>query len=455
MDLGQKKISKLLFIFAMPSVISMVLNAIYNMVDQIFIGQGVGYLGNGATNVVFPMTVFALAIAYMAGDGASSYMNLKMGEGKEEDARQGFAAGVLVSIGIGILLTLIFNLFLTPLCQLFGATEAILPYAQDYGRIISLGILFSVFSNATMSLIRADGSPGFSMAGMIAGCVVNMIGDPLTIFIFHMGVKGAALATISGQFVTCIMNIWYLYRHTKTIQLKKSDFTSCSSKIPTVMRMGLSSFITQITIVIVLFIQNNVLVYYGGLSKFGAEIPMTALGVTMKVFTILQSAILGLTTGSQPIFSYNYGAENYERVQECLKKVLLISIGLFAVATIWFQLAPMSIINLFGSNNALYNEFAVLTLRLYLCCLVFDAFQMVGSSYLQSIGKPGIASMLIFFRQIVIQIPSMLIFAHFGGVTATLYAGPVSSVSVGLLSIYFLVRQQNSMKQSLKIQTQS
>lgn len=210
--------------------------------------------------------------------------------------------------------------------------------------------------------------------------------------------------------------------------------------------MGLSSFVTQITIVIVLFVQNNVLVKYGSQSRYGAEIPMTALGVTMKVFTILQSAIIGLTTGSQPIFSYNYGAKNYLRVKTCLKYTLCIAIGLFALATAIFQISPMSIVSWFGSNDPLYNEFSVLTLRLYLSCLVFDAFQMVGSSYLQSIGKAELGSILILFRQVIIQIPSMLILAAFGGVEATLYAGPISSVSVGLLSIFFITKQVKTMK---------
>lgn len=439
-------ILKLLRIFAMPSVISMVLNAIYNMVDQIFIGQGVGYLGNGATNVIFPLTVFAIAFSYMAGDGASSYMNLKMGEKKQEDAKKGMAAGILLSLGIGLFLLVLYNLFLTPLSIFFGATDAILPYALDYGRIISLGMVFYVFPNTTMSIIRADGSPSIAMGGMIAGCVVNMIGDPLTIFVFHMGVKGAALATIMGQFVTCLINIWYLSRHGKSIQLEKKDFYHCSSYFPSILKMGLSSFVTQITIVIVLFVQNNVLVKYGAQSRYGAEIPMTALGVTMKVFTILQSAIIGLTTGSQPIFSYNYGARNYLRVKTCLKYTLCIAIGLFALATAIFQISPMSIVSWFGSNDPLYNEFSVLTLRLYLSCLVFDAFQMVGSSYLQSIGKAELGSILILFRQVIIQIPSMLILAAFGGVEATLYAGPISSVSVGLLSIFFITKQVKTMK---------
>ncbi len=439
-------ILKLLRIFAMPSVISMVLNAIYNMVDQIFIGQGVGYLGNGATNVIFPLTVFAIAFSYMAGDGASSYMNLKMGEKKHTDAKKGMAAGLLLSLCIGLILLILYNLFLTPLCYFFGATKAILPYALDYGRIISLGMVFYVFSNASMSIIRADGSPSVAMGGMIAGCIVNMIGDPLTIFVFHMGVKGAALATITGQLVTCLINLWYLLKHCKSIQLRKEDFVHCSAYFPSILKMGLSSFVTQITIVVVLFVQNNVLVKYGALSRYGAEIPMTALGVTMKVFTILQSAIIGLTTGSQPIFSYNYGAKNYVRVKTCLKYTLGIAIGLFALATLIFQISPMSIVSWFGSKDALYNEFSVMTLKIYLSCLVFDAIQMVGSSYLQSIGKAEIGSVLILFRQIIIQIPSMLLLAMHGGVEATLFAGPISSVSVGLLSAFFLIKQVKQMK---------
>lgn len=439
-QLGKEKIGKLLLIFSVPSVVSLVLNALYNMVDQIFIGQGVGYLGNGATNVIFPLTQLAVAFGLLLGDGTASYINLKLGQGSKKDASKGMAAGVTGLLAVGILLFVIYNVFLEKLCWIFGATEAILPYAMDYGRIISLGIVFCVFASGTMSMVRADGSPKFAMAGMVAGCLFNIIGDPIAIFVLNMGVKGAAWATILGQLVNCVMNVWYLTR-CKSVELNKDTPKGCFKYIPKVAKLGLSSLSTQICIVLILAVQNNLLVSYGAQSKYGAEIPMTALGVTMKVFTVLQCAITGLSAGAQPIISYNYGSRQYERVRSTLKRVLIIAVAIMAAATIWFQLAPMSVIQIFGSSDALYNEFSIKCLRYYLLLLVFDAVQMVGSSFLQSVGQSGKASLLVLVRQIVLLIPGMYLFANIWGVEGILYAGPVSACLAGILSAVLLARE--------------
>lgn len=448
LNLGTEKISRLLIAFSVPSVISLVLNALYNMVDQIFIGNGVGYLGNGATNVIFPLTQFAIAVGLLIGDGTASFVNLKLGSGSEKEAEKGMAAGLFALVGSGIFLSVVLTLFLEPLCHLFGSTDAILPYALDYGTIIAAGTFFNMFSWGAMSMVRADGSPKIAMISMLSGFVINMVGDPLTIFVFGWGVKGAALATVTGQIVSSIICVWYFVKKSRAIHLNKASFQGCRAYITKVSGMGMSSFVTQLAIVLVLFFQNNLLVKYGAMSKYGAEIPMTALGVTMKVFTILQYAITGLCSGAQPIISYNYGSRAYDRVRLVLKDLLVISALIMGVATVWFQLAPMSVVNIFGSSDALYNEFSVKCLKIFLMLIFLDSIQMAGSSYLQSVGKPGRATLLVMFRQIVIQIPAMLILSKVFGVDGILYAGPVSSLLVGALAAIFLVHEWKGLDKS-------
>lgn len=442
--LGSDTIGKLLAVYAVPSVVSLVLNALYNMVDQIFIGRGVGYLANGATNVIFPLTQFAVAIGLLIGDGTASYMNLRLGAGDKESSDRGLVAGIVGLVLSGIVLFFIYNILLKPLCILFGATEGTLEYAIDYGRIISLGIIFCVFASGAMSIVRANGNPQLAMIGMVVGCIINIIGDPVAIFVLDWGVKGAAWATILGQAANALIYAIYLYRN-KLSKLSTKIYKKCFSYIQRVSKLGISSFATQLSVVLVIAIQNNLLVYYGAMSKYGEDIPMTALGVTMKVFTVLQCAISGLMAGAQPILSYNYGSSRYDRVRRTLSITLIASVALMAIATIWFQLSPLSIIHIFGSENDLYNEFAVKCLRVFLSLLVFDAFQMVASSFLQSVGKPYSATLLVFLRQIIILIPAMLLLSRIYGVDGVLYAGPVAGFVVGIASIAMLIREMKRM----------
>lgn len=445
--LGSDTIGRLLVVYAVPSVVSLVLNALYNMVDQIFIGRGVGYLANGATNVIFPLTQFAVAIGLLIGDGTASYMNLRLGAGDKESSDRGLVAGIVGLVLSGIVLFFLYNILLEPLCILFGATEGTLGYAIDYGRIISLGIIFCVFASGAMSIVRANGNPQLAMIGMIVGCIINIIGDPVAIFVLDWGVEGAAWATILGQAANALIYAIYLYRN-KLSKLSTKIYKKCFSYIHRVSKLGISSFSTQLSVVLVIAIQNNLLVYYGAMSKYGENIPMTALGVTMKVFTVLQCAISGLMAGAQPIFSYNYGSSRYDRVRRTLSITLIASVALMAIATIWFQISPMSIIHIFGSENDLYNEFAVKCLRVFLSLLVFDAFQMVASSFLQSIGKPYSATLLVFLRQIIILIPAMLVLSRVYGVDGVLYAGPVAGFVVGIASIAMLIRERKRMNVS-------
>lgn len=293
--LGAERIGKLILTFAVPSIISMVVNALYNIVDQIFIGQGVGYLGNGATNVVMPMTVIAIALSLLIGDGAAAYLSLKLGEGDEKSAARGVGCSISVMAIAGIILCVLFQLFLEPLCRLFGATEDILPYAMEYGRIISYGILFSSIDSGMAGMIRADGSPKYSMAGLLVGCITNIILDPIFIFVFHWGVKGAAWATIAGQILNAFLYLAYIWKF-KSIRLDKECFRISGKVMAKVSSLGISSFITQIAIVLVMAVTNNILVSYGAESKYGAEIPLTTIGITMKVNQVVSAVLLGLAT---------------------------------------------------------------------------------------------------------------------------------------------------------------
>ena len=435
--LGTEKISKLLVSFAVPGILSMVLNSVYNIVDQIFIGQGVGYLGNGATNVIFPMSTLALAFAMMIGNGAGSYMSLMLGRKREEDAAKGVAAGVIGLISVGVVLMAAYLIFLEPLCVLFGATDAILPYAMDYGSIISLGLPFFAISAGFSAVVRSDGSPRWSMFGLIAGCIINIILDPIFIFILHMGVKGAALATILGQFANAVLLIVYMPRM-KTIKLNKKAFAGWKEAIRSVISLGTSSFFSQFVTVVSMAVQNNVLVRYGALSEYGAEIPMTALGITMKIFSILIAVLVGLVTGAQPIFGYNYGAGKYDRVKATFRYVMTICVISMSVALVIFQLFPRPIVSIFGTDSELYTQFSIRCLKIFLMAIPLGGVVIITGNFFQSVGKPVPASVLSLSKQLIFMIPMSLILPHFLGVDGVLWAGCFSDIFAFILCLVML-----------------
>ena len=432
--LGTEKIGKLLVTFAVPGIVSMIVHSIYIIVDQIFIGQGVGYLGNGATNVIFPMTMLAMAFSMMIGNGAGSYMSLMLGRKREDAAARGVTAGVVGLIGIGFILMAVYLIFLEPLCILFGATDAILPYALEYGSIICLGLPLSCIAAGFSSIIRSDGSPKWNMFGLMTGCLINLVLDPTFIFIFHMGVRGAALATILGQLANAVIAILYLPRM-KTVRLTKETFSGWWKTLPRVLNLGTSSFISQFVIVISMAVQNNVLVRYGALSEYGAEIPMTALGVTMKIFSILMAVMLGLGGGAQPIFGYNYGAGKYDRVKTTFRYTMILSVSAMCVAWVLFQLVPEPIVSIFGTDSVMYTQFSVRCLKIFLMAIPLGAVQMVSSNFFQSLGKPAQASVLSLSKQVFFMIPLMLILPRFLGVEGVLWAGCFSDVFAFLLCL--------------------
>lgn len=426
--LGTEKIGKLLAKFAIPGIIAMVVNAFYNIVDQIFIGRYVGYLGNGATSVLFPMTTFAMAFALLFGDGAAAYLSLKLGEKKDDDAAKGTLAGIISFTAASLFLTIVYLIFMEPLCRIFGASDAILPYAIEYGTIITLGLPFCGLCAGGSSIIRADGNPRFNMIGLFLGTFINLTLDPLFIIVFHWGVKGAAFATILGQAANAILNLYYFTHKMKSVKIHKDMIKSSLAYISRISKLGVSSFITQMALVISIATRNNVLVKYGAMSKYGPDIPVTTLGITMKTFSILMSIIIGLSAGAQPIFGYNYGSGRYERVKETYKKVAIISTIMCTLAFLLAQFKPMAIISIFGSESDLYNEFAIKCMRIYLMLIPTAGIQIMSGIFFQAVGYPTQSSILSLSKQVIFQIPVTLLLPIAMGVEGILWAGPVSDI---------------------------
>lgn len=448
-DLGKEKISKLLLSFSVPCIISLIVNALYNIVDQIFIGWGVGYLGNGATNVVFPITVICLAFALMFGDGSSAYLSLKLGENKKEEAKKGVCNGILACAIISIILCAIILIFLPQLLNIFGCTDSLRQYALDYGFVIALGIPFMMIGTTLNSIIRADGSPKYSMVSMVIGAIINIILDPIAIFTFNMGVKGAAIATIVSQIVSFIVNIMYIKRF-KSIKVDKKSFKFEFLRAKTVAMLGVSSFITQMAIVIVICVQNKLFKKYGVNSKFGADIPITVLGIVMKINQILSSIIIGIAAGSQPIVGFNYGARKYKRVKGTIKIVLISSLCVSCIAFILFQTIPEKLISIFGSGDELYNEFACLAFRVFLMLTLFNGIQIASGIFFQAIGKPAKSAFLTLSRQILFFTSAAIILSNTFGVMGVLYAGPVSDGLAFLVSATLLIFERRSLNKKEK-----
>lgn len=438
-------IGRLIVKFAVPSVIALLVNSLYNIVDQIFIGWGVGYLGNGATNIVFPITIIALALSMMIGNGGAAYLSLKMGEGEVETAKKGVGNAVTLVTIVSILLAVIFLIWIDPILTLFGATDMLHPFALEYGFIIGAGLPFMMISAAINSMIRADGSPKYAMLSMVIGAIINIILDPVFIFVFQMGVKGAAIATIIGQVASFVVSVLYM-PHFKSVQLNKSSFAPCAKVSVNIVIFGLSSFITQFAITIVMALTNNLLAKYGAQSVYGAEIPLTATGIVMKVNQIMIAILLGIATGTQPIIGYNYGAKSYHRVKKALEISLIASEIVSVAAFLIFQFAPMSVVSLFGSEEGLYNEFAVKAFRIFLMLCPLTGFQTIAAVYLQAVGKPVKSAILSLARQIIFFVPTALILPVFLGVEGVLWTGPVADGLAFLLSLAFLLYERNHLK---------
>lgn len=436
--LAKESVGKLMVKFSVPCIMSLLVSALYNIVDQIFIGRGVGYLGNGATNVVFPITIIALAIALLVGDGCAAYLSICQGMKDEERAHKSVGNAVTVIIISSIVLTILFVVLKDKMLWAFGATENNITYAAEYFQYIVIGIPFFIFANAMNSVIRADGSPQFAMISTLVGCIINVILDPVAIFVLNLGMKGAALATIAGQIVSALLAVYYLF-HTKSFRLKKSSFKLSTKLLGRTMPLGISSLLTQVSIVVIMIVMNNVLVSYGAQSKYGADIPLTVVGIVMKVFQIVVSIVVGIAAGSQPIVGYNYGAGHYGRVRKIFRTMMMAEALVGIIAMICFECFPLQIIGIFGSEDGLYNEFAVLSFRIFLSTIALCCVQKACSIFLQSLGKPVLSMSLSLLRDFILSVPLAIVFPYFFGVTGALYSAPAADI-VSFIAAVFCIK---------------
>lgn len=437
--MGYEPVGKLLKKFAVPSVIAMLVNSIYNIVDQIFIGQGVGYLGNAATTVALPITTIALAVAMLIGAGGNAFAAIKLGEQKKDVAERTLGTVFFTMIIIGILMAVFGLIFLVPMLNLFGATENNLQYAIDYASIILIGIPFVLCGVGGSNFARTDGSPKIAMVSMVVGAVMNTIMDPIFIFVFHWGVKGAAIATIMGQIATAIIIMRYFVK-SGNMRFKKEylrfDFPLLKASIA----LGVSSCITQVSSVFLQIVLNNSLVKYGNMTEVGGDIALSAMGIVMKVSMILIAINIGIGTGAQPILGYNKGAGNYSRIQKTYILAAVVSTIVSVAGWVVCVAFPQYIIAIFGNENAQFTSFAVMCLRIYMFGIFTSGFQMVTTSYFQATGQALKASVLSMLRQLIVLIPLILVLPLFMGLNGIIYSGPIADfVSAAIILVFAVI----------------
>lgn len=448
--LGYEKISKLLRSFAVPSITATLVSSLYNIVDQVFIGQGVGYLGNAATNVSYPLSTICLAISLLIGIGSASRFSICLGRGDTDQAAKIAGNGVTLMVLAGILYLVLGEVLLTPMLRIFGATTEIMPYAQSYASIILIGMPFLILTNGISNLIRADGSPKYSMICMVAGAVVNTILDPIFIFVFQWGMFGAALATILGQILSFLLAIRYLWAF-RTITLEKECFRPDWRDGLHTLSMGISSSVNQIAITIVQVVLNNSLTYYGAMSVYGEDIPLAACGIVMKTNAILLSIIVGISQGVQPIIGFNYGARKYDRVKQAYLLAIRWNFVISAVGFLLFQLFPRPIISIFGSGEELYFDFAVLFMRTFLFMVIVNGVQVLSSSFFTAIGKALKGLLLSLTRQVFFLIPLILILPLWLGIFGVLLAGPIADFIAFVVSVLLVKKEFSILKEQADV----
>lgn len=436
--LASAPIGSLMRKYALPSVISLVVNALYNIVDQIFIGWGVGTIGNSATNVVFPLTLVITALSLLLGDGGAAYMSLELGRKNKEKAESGVNNTLMWLIIVGIVMFVVCAVFLQPLTQILGATKDNQSYALEYGRIVVIGFPFVVIGSGLNSVIRADGTPQLTMISMIVGCVLNVILDAVFVLGCGWGMSGAAIATILGQIVSFLIAMWYLPRFkTLKISLKK---TKLSVKLlGTIAGLGISSFVSQFAVAVVMAVMNYYLVHCGAMTEYGSDIPLAAFGIVMKFNTILIAIVTGIGTGAQPIVGYNYGRCDYKRVKKTFYLAIKIATLVAVICFALFQIFPAQLTAMFGDQGEMYTTFSILSFRIFTMLCFFNGFQIVSAIFFQSIGKALVSGIISFSRQIIFLVPAVVILCNMMGLKGVLWAGPVADGLAFILSLILII----------------
>ena len=438
--LAYESTGRLIAKYSVPSVIAMLVSSLYNIVDQIFIGQGVGMLGNAATNVAFPFVNVCIALSLLIGIGGASNFNLNMGRGKNEKAKSFAGTSISLLILSGLALSIFSLLFLKPILIAFGSTKQVFPYALTYTRITALGFPFLIATNGFCNLIRSDGSPRYSMVVIVTGAVINTCLDPLFIFGFHWGIAGGAAATVIGQAVSCVMAAVYLTRF-RTMKLTKDCLKIKADNLKDIVSIGIASFFNQIAMMAVQIALNNTLAYYGALSSYGSDIPLACAGVIIKVNAFVMAFAIGIAQGCQPILGFNYGAQLYGRVRDTLKKEIITVTAIFSAAFICFQLIPRQIVSIFGEGSAAYFHFAERYFRIYLFMVFINGLQPIVSNFFSSIGKSLKGMLLSLTRQILFLLPLILLLPVFLGIDGVMYAGPIAD-GIAAVTAFFLGRHE-------------
>ena len=448
--LAEQPLGRLMRQYALPCIISLLVGALYNIVDQIFIANAdyLGSFGNAANTVVFPLTVVALAIAVMIGDGCCAFSSLSMGQGRACDAGRSVGNAIVLSLASGGVLMLLYLLLEEPILLLFGGGVNVetLSFAKEYFFWIALGIPFYLFGQAMNPIIRADGSPKFAMLSTLAGAVLNIFLDPLFIFGFRWGMMGAAVATVLGQVLTALLAVWYLL-HLRTIRVCRSDFRLDFPIAGRTLLLGLCSFLSQISLVAAMAAINNMIRKYGALDPiFGqeqyAQIPMAVVGIVMKVFQIVISVVVGMAAGCIPIVGFNMGAGERKRVKRLFGMLLLCEAAVGVLALLVVELLPYQLIGIFGASNesVYYTDFAVKSFRVYLCMIVLACVNKACFIFLQAMGKAGASTALSMVREIVFGVGFALLLPIFFGLDGVLYSMPVSDVLTAVISVLLIVR---------------
>ncbi|MBD5099578.1 MAG: MATE family efflux transporter [Clostridiales bacterium] len=448
--LEKQPIGSLMKQYAVPCVISLLVAALYNIVDQLFIANAsyLGSYGNAANTVVFPMTVVALAVSVMIGDGCCAFVSICLGAGRKDDAHKSIGSAVLLCIASSIILAAVYLIFQEQILTLFGGrvNEETFFHSREYFFWISLGIPFYMFGQAMNPIIRSDGSPKFAMISTLAGAVVNIILDPVFIFVFKWGMMGAAVATVLGQILTAVLAIWYLC-HMKAVKLEAGSFRIHSQLAVKYLALGGTSFLSQISLVAAMAAINNMIQKYGALDPvFGqvqyAQIPMAVVGIVMKFFQIVISIAVGTAAGCIPIVGYNIGAERKDRVKSLFTRLLSVEAVVGAVALLIVELFPRQLINLFGAANesVYYTQFAIKSFRIYLCMMIFATVNKGTFIFLQSLGKAAASTAISLIREVVFGVGFALLLPRFFGLDGVLYSMPLSDILTFLIAAVIIVR---------------
>ena len=448
--LGTERIGKLMRQYAIPCIISLLVGALYNIVDQIFIANAsyLGSYGNAANTVVFPLTVVALAIAVMIGDGCCAFVSMALGRNEVDKARRSVGNAVVLSIAGSLVLTAVYLVFADGIIAVFGGTvnEETFRHAQEYFFYITLGIPFYMFGQAMNPVIRADGNPKFAMISTLAGAVINIILDPIFIFVFKWGMMGAAVATVIGQVATALLAVWYLL-HMKVIRPAKTDFALSGSVCGRMLTLGITSFLSQISLVAAMAAINNMLRKYGALDAvFGqaqyAQIPMAVVGIVMKFFQIVISIVVGMAAGCIPIVGYNMGAGKTLRVRDLFTRLLVAEALVGAAALVLAEGFPRQLISIFGAANesSYYTTFAVKAFRTYLCMMILACVNKACFIFLQAVGKALASTLLSMFREVVFGVGFALLLPVFFGLDGVLYSMPVSDILTFVISAIIIMK---------------